>query len=468
MLGVLVSATLYEIQLEGLMPDSADLSSSELGDFQAPAGRTWLYRIEPANISGREALTSYIVRLSRCHMVNPRILVQKVFAQADKRIEDVVNNRFYTKDGRTINALGLYARMFAGVVGTLTGRDDIEQLTMLPWQDVLPENGEALIARAPKWCPFCFAEQARSIGYAYLPLAWHLELYCRCPRHGVRLTEACPRCGRSQPFIPAFPDIGHCGHCGASLCSLGEHIPQACPGDVALEENIEEMLQSAPAHPSLSDFKSNLLRLIQDRAASNKSLFCKELGWDSWAANAWLQKGKKPTLRRLLDISLHHHVPVAGMCSGHVAQSPPLLVASPKGSRAIQRNRATRPKLSPSRVTELHDLLMGFLRSNPPLTLNSIARILEIRRSTLKYWCPQESKKISRRYLKYKAEMGQVAKVTRAAIVTNLLKESIRRGDGIARRHIDELLRGNGLALARPDVSGIYRGFLHGDGVMAN
>ena len=458
----MVNASLFEIQLGGLMHDADVLCSLALGDFQAPAGRTQLYRIEPANIGGREALTSYIVRLSRRHLLNPRILVQKVFAQVDRRIEDVVSNRFYTKDGRSINALGLYARMFAEVVGTLTGRDDIEQLTMLPWQDVLPENGEALIARAPKWCPFCFVDQARSIGYPYLPLAWYLELYRRCPRHGVRLTEACPRCGRSQPFIPAFPDIGHCAHCGASLCSLDDHVPHACPDEVALEENIEEMLRSVDVRPSLNDFKSNLLRLIQDRAASNKSLFCKELGWDSWAANAWLQKGKKPTLRRLLDISLRHHVPVAGMCSRNLALSSLLLVTSPKRSRAIQRSRATRPKLSLNRVIKLRDLLMRLSMSNPPITLNSVARILELRRSTLKYWCPQESQEISKRYFQYKAEMGVIAKANRAAIVTNLLKESIRRGDGIARRHIDELLRGDGLALARPDVFMIYRGFLCG------
>ncbi|WP_075255797.1 TniQ family protein [Herbaspirillum camelliae] len=446
------------------MPDPNDLSSSELGDFQAPAGRTWLYKVEPANIGGREALTSYIVRLSRRHMINPRILVQKIFAQADKRIEDVVNNRFYTKDGRTINALGLYARMFAGVVGTLTGRDDIEQLTMLPWQDVLPENGEALIARAPKWCPFCFAEQALSIGYTYLPLAWFLELYRRCPRHGVRLAEACPRCGRSQPFIPAFPDIGHCGHCGASLCLSEEQMPQARPSEVVLEETIEEMLRNAATRPSLSDFKSNLVRLIQDRAAGNKSLFCKELGWDSWAANAWLQKGRKPTLRRLLDINLHCQVPVAAMCSENLVQSSLPLSAPEQKACSIRRGRATRPKLSPTRVKDLRRILAGFLKISPPLTLNAIARILDIRRSALKYWCSQESEQISQKYLQYKAEMGMNAKRGRAKLVAKLLEESIRRGDGITRRHIDKLLRENGLALARPDVSEIYRRFQYGGG----
>lgn len=454
-----VSASLYEIQLEGYMLNPHDLSSSELGDFQAPSRRTLLYKIEPANAVGREALTSYIVRLSRRHMLNPRILVQKVFAQVDRRIKDVVNNRFYTKDGRTINALGLYARMFAGVVGTLTGRDDIEQLTMLPWQDVLPENGEALLARAPKWCPFCFAEQARSIGYAYLPLAWFLELYRRCPRHGVRLKEACPRCCRSQPFIPAFPDIGHCAHCGASLCLPEEQIPQAFLSEVVLEENIEKMLQSAAARPSLSDFKSNLLRLIQDRAAGNKSLFCKELGWDLWAANAWLQKGKKPTLRRLLDITLHHHVPVAAICSGHLILSSLPPRTSERTPCAIQTGRATRPKLNPIRVKALRDLLTGLSNCSPPLTVNSIARTLDLKRSALKYWCPKECRKISTRYRRYKALAGRNAKENRIHILFGILKESVVSGRCATRRHVDHLLSKEGLALIRPELSHVYKAF---------
>ncbi|WP_166675099.1 TniQ family protein [Herbaspirillum huttiense] len=436
-----------------------DLSSSELGDFQAPSRRTLLYKIEPANAIGREALTSYILRLSRRHMVNPRILVQKVFALVDRRIEDVVNNRFYTKDGRTINALGLYARMFAGVVGTLTGRDDIEQLTMLPWQDVLPENGEALIARAPKWCPFCFAEQARSIGYAYLPLAWFLELYRRCPRHGVLLKEACPRCGRSQPFIPAFPDIGHCGHCGASLCLPEEQMLQSRPSEFVLEETIEEMLQSAAARPSLSDFKSNLLWLIQDRAAGNKSLFCRELGWDSWAANAWLQKGKKPTLRRLLDITLHHHVPVAAICSEHLILSSLPLSTCAQKSCPIQTGRATRSKLNPTRVKELRDLLTGLSKCSQPLTLNSIAKTLELKRSALTYWCPEECRKISTRYRSYKALAGRYAKEKRIHLLLGILKESFVSGRGATRRHVDSLLRKDGLALIRPELSQLYRAF---------
>lgn len=441
------------------MRDSDDPPSLELGDFQAPAGRTWLYKIEPANIGGREALTSYIIRLSRLHMLNPRILVQKIFTQVDKRIESVTNNRFYTKDGRTINALGLYARIFAGVVGELTGRDDIEQLTMLPWRDVLPENGEALTARAPKWCPFCFAEQARSIGYAYLPIAWFLEPYHSCPRHGVRLSEVCTRCQRTQPFIPAFPDIGHCAHCGASLCIQREQITQVCPGDMALETSIDEMLQSADVRPSLNDFKSNLLQLIQDCAGGNKSFFCRELGWDSWAANAWLQKGKKPTLRRLLDISLRHHFPVTALCDGHLRLSPLLLTNVQGEFCGIQRGRARRPSLSPARVREVRDLLAGFLMSSPPLTLNSIASILKLRRSALKYWCPGACRKITARYRSYKALTGAENKERSMLLLASILEECARSGQGATRRHIDQILRKCGLALIRPELYKSYATF---------
>src|SRR4051812_30197167 len=110
---------------------------------------------------------------------------------------------------------------------------------MLPWQDVLPENGEALIARAPKWCPFCFDEQAKSIGYVYQPLSWTLELYRCCPRHASPLTDVCPRCLKTQPFVPAVPDIGHCAHCGACLLSREVRIFRGETDEFDVQREIE-------------------------------------------------------------------------------------------------------------------------------------------------------------------------------------------------------------------------------------
>jgi len=143
---------------------------------------TRLYRIVPADFKswGRESLISFIVRLSREHLVNPRLLIQRVFTEADPQIALIAKNRFYLKDSRTINAVGEYARLFSDTTGWLTGHRTLDELTLLPWKDVLPENGEAMTAKRLKWCPCCLAEQALTLGYNYHPLVWSLELYRVC------------------------------------------------------------------------------------------------------------------------------------------------------------------------------------------------------------------------------------------------------------------------------------------------
>jgi len=279
---------------------------------------TRLYRIVPADFKswGRESLISFIVRLSREHLVNPRLLIQRVFTEADPQIALIAKNRFYLKDSRTINAVGEYARLFSDTTGWLTGHRTLDELTLLPWKDVLPENGEAMTAKRLKWCPCCLAEQALTLGYNYHPLVWSLELYRVCVRHGHPLQETCPRCERAQPFIPGFPALGHCSHCGASLLLMSTSVPVVANDNTSfkVESALWSMMQSCQAQErSLDVFRKNLLQLIQLRADGNKARFCRDLGWDSWAANSWLRKGQRPTLQRLVVMSARHDVPITSL-----------------------------------------------------------------------------------------------------------------------------------------------------------
>jgi hypothetical protein len=68
------------------------------------------------------------------------------------------------------------------------------------------------------------------------------------------------------------------------------------------------------------------------------------------------------------------------------------------------------------------------LKSSPPLTLNAITRILELKRSALKYWCPEECEMITVRYRDYKASIGSENRKRRRLLLADILEECAQNG----------------------------------------
>lgn len=434
-------------------------SESTVHESDLPAGLTRLYRIAPAVFSewGREGLLSFIIRLSREHLVNPRLLIQRIFSEADPQIAVIAKNRFYVKDSRTINAVGEYARLFSAVAGQLTGRNDLQYLTMLPWKDILPENGEALTAKKLKWCPCCLAEQALKLGYNYHPLLWSLELYKVCMHHACSMQDSCPRCAKPQPFIPSLPDLGHCTHCGVSLLSMSTYAPdrERVDSSFKVESVLHSMLENQQRNAfSLDMFRKNIALLIQHRADGNKASFCRDLGLDPWAVNSWLHKGQRPTLQRLVAIGVKHQVPiVALLIENGIGKED-----GERGAAELLRRitRKARPQISASQRAKISVKLNEELNAPVPRSVNAACRELGLSRSALKYWFPTLCQAIGQRYKDFLAEKGRQSKAAREQILTGILAKFAENGIRPSRRIVDKHLRPHGLALARSDLGAVY------------
>ncbi|WP_075255763.1 TniQ family protein [Herbaspirillum camelliae] len=428
-----------------------------------PENLTRLYRLVPANEPtwGREGLISFIVRLSRAHSVNPRLLIQKVFCEAEPKMARILKNRFYVKDSRTINAVGEYGRLFAQITSQLTGHGSLDALTMLPWQHVLPENGEAMTAKHVRWCSGCLAEQALILGFNYRPLIWSLDPYKSCWRHQRPLQDHCPRCDNVQPFIPSVPVLGHCVYCGASLLTLSSSIPaeNVDATQFKLEASLWEMLEgSLSEEPSLEAFKTNLRLLIHQRADGNKARFCADLGWDQWAANAWLLKGQRPTLQRLAALSLRHDISIPALFT-----KPMLDVQDAECLPGIEFRKAVR-KARPQFATEdrqrIAEQLANELSSTTPRSLNAIGKALDIRRSALKYWFPELHRQLVARYRAFRMQEAILAKSGRNKILEEILVNLVKNGIRPSKRIVDKKLSEHGLALVREDLAATYRFFM--------
>lgn len=422
---------------------------------------TSLYPIAPADFAnwGREGLVSFLIRLAGEHLVNPRSLIQDVLAEIDPYIRGIAKNRFYLRDSRTINGSGGYARVFSSVVERATGCASLTDLTMLSWQHVLPENGEAMLAKQPKWCAECLGEQALMLGYSYRPLVWSLALYENCARHGLRLQERCPSCGATQPFLPKFPYLSHCMKCGGSLLAL--------PGATAeskqtflIEESLFSMLQQPRSDPpSLQTFRENLRKLIEERAQGNKASFCRELGWDAWAVHAWLRKGKRPCLQRLVDISVKHHIAISDLVCASVQKD--ISVPRTRLSQYVRRvGRKRRPQLSPAERARIEKLLLQELEGPATYTIAELGRTLGMTRSTLKYWFPTVIARIGERSRVARVAKAGRSKDQRLQVLSNVLRELVGQGIWPTKRLVDKKLRDFGLALVRSDLAVAYQQFI--------
>lgn len=426
-------------------------------EFAPPSGLSTLYNVAPANYPrfGREGMPSYLIRLSRAHSLSPRTLLKKILSVEDFRLRNICKDRFYRKDARSISSVGLYAELFSDTLSKLTGRHDLRKLTMLDWTDFLPENGEAMNTRAPRWCPFCLAEQASLLGYNYYPLAWSLSLYEKCPRHGNGLRSVCETCSCTQPFIPRYPDLSHCAYCGASLLESNDRQEQQGSRSLSYssEYSLEEMIGS-DVIPSLELFRANLKQLIILHANGSKATFCSTLGWDKWAVNAWLNKGQKPTLRRLLSLSTFYRIPIPALCSMPLTNAD---IDIQIESIPPQRTRRLPPRLSQYEVELVGHFLVEVLQRNPPVSVNRAGTEVGLSRSALKYWHPELTHAISQKFHDYVARKKIEDDKHRIDLMRKVI-DSIKEKDGLlCRRKIDLLLKPYGLSLARPELSAYYK-----------
>jgi len=304
--------------------------------------RSRLYSLTPIGDAGwlKEGLRSYIIRLARAHRLSPRRLLRNVFGGASPKIADVVCNRFYIRDGGTVDGLGSYAQLFSDIVSQLTLRDDIADLTLQGWRDLLPKNGEGTLTKHPCWCPLCLGLQRDLLGHSYFPHVWSLTLYRTCSIHHIPLLEVCPHCSKVQPFFPLLPILGYCAYCRCALEppeEVHKHI-----SDVSIETELEDMLsrsQDSLQQISLNNFRVNLGAYIDTTFDGNKALFCRHMGWDNWAVKGWLNKGKQPSLPKLVKWAVATRTSAYDLCSGSVKDRSAAWPAAEVGKSALSAAR---------------------------------------------------------------------------------------------------------------------------------
>jgi hypothetical protein len=430
------------------------------------AERSLLYNLLPKFLGTQhqESLLSYLVRLARAHCLSPRDLIKHVLGADEAQIKSLVCNSFYAEYSGPINGLGFYAKLFSRILNKLTARDDLQLLTMLPWEDVIPAQSEGFLARCPRWCPMCYGDQLQNEGDTYTPLLWSLAPYKRCIVHGCALEDRCHQCGKAQAFIPRVAEVALCGNCGASLARTGAMASRDLSRSVAPSgesQHCENLLVAMMnRHTSIaSEVKHELLcrslkNILNELYQGNRSRLCHAFGWNAWALNGWLNKGQRVSLPKLLQLGQGFGIDVVDLCSGNVVPGDSHLASAifdPGVDRVV--SRAPRPRLTAQQRIEYSAALQERFANCPaPPPLRVVGHPYGLGRSSLRYWFPDLCKRICEQRIKRRKINAEIAATGRAKIVADAVDTLVRNGAHPARRKVDAAIKKHGLALARPAV----------------
>lgn len=368
--------------------------------------RSRLYHLEPIGVGTPyvESLTSYIARLAEAHGVYATTLIHNELGSLYGRGRVFSPRSLPSLISRNIgvlNATCAQTRHWVQILETLTLRNDLRFLTLLPWADVLTPVGLLRPTRA--WCPACY-EEWRDTGHTlYEPLLWALAPVTACPQHRRRLRLRCPHDGCQRPLPPLTMRgrLGHCSYCGGWLGAgeKSERLDKASLVDVGLKEEvwagevIGSLLGVGPFLPAPPQ-KAKLVRaicMLRDHVGNAVEL-ARILRLCPNMVRCWCRGDSLPRLEMLLHVCRTVGVSLfALLMYKHVFAKPPRI----DSVKAILR-KAPRP--SPGNQTRW--ALELALRSHEPRPppMREVARRLDYSVNTLGKWFPELCRAISTRH----------------------------------------------------------------------
>jgi len=380
--------------------------------------------------------------------------------QGDPEISLLAYAGFYRKLAKTVNGIGQYAELFASALERATGTTHLRCLTLLPWRDLLPFNGQGTLAAHPQWCPNCLVEQCPETGERYIPLAWCLAACKMCPIHDRALEIRCPHCGKHQSFVPRFPDAGICSECGnflvtETVLNAKRHAP-ASGQERWVADALFAMIarQSSPATlPTSDDFRVFITAVVEREAGGNRAALCKSIGLQAWALNGWLTKGKKPSMAQFLDLCYRMEVSPVRIGPGKDAAAKAVTLSSCGKQAGRKRCR----RLVSAQREEIRARLDRCLVEEMALPVSIIASELGVTARCLRYWFPGQCTAITERARVAQLERSTYHQAKQKRRVKAIVQQLRQVGRNPSRRQVSSVIRTEGMSLAQAHLLKAYR-----------
>lgn len=419
--------------------------------------RSRLFGLEPIGIGTDEceSLISYLVRLAHAHCMSPRDLIRLEFMWRYSRQGGIQSSGFFNEYSKTLNSVGDYASGFVRLAEELTGRNDLQYLTMLPWHEVIPDVGTGLLAREPKWCRQCLADQRDRKWHSYFPLSWSFDLYKVCTLHGVRMVDRCPRCARRQPFIPRLPMQDFCDYCGCWLGAQESFVGDAKSSEreIWLAKAISDMVTRnswAVEYVTQQRLQAILGGFVECYAEGEKRRLSRMLGLTETTMACWISKGKKPLFPQLLDVCHQFGLLPMELFAG---VQPRELPHSVGGKLFCIQGRL---ELNAQEKAELRNALTK--AANDPLnhrSLSEISSVLGVRKTYLIYWFKGLCSIITGKHRAAMQIQANIKWEAEAQKVRDVVSRLCSSGVYPSRKRVDAAI--NPLSLRRHRLSRVYK-----------
>jgi len=393
-----------------LLPHSGEQDAFRASEVPA---RSQLYRLAPYALETiwRESLTGYINRLGWTHQVSPRafaaeMILPHIMRELGHPLPTAA--RFGAHLAMSLNGTGPLASAGGARLSHLTGRADLQLLTLPWWVGDLPRRGQ--LRATPAWCPSCLAQWRKQGQPLYQPLLWMFHIVTLCPVHRSPLLERCPHCQKRQLILATnTTQPGACTACGAFLGQAAS----SCSGEPEQEPQLawqewviavlEELLTTSQASGPLewAPFFQHLATYLKEHQAYSR--LAQVTGITRQALHRWVKSDDPyaPTFQTLLKFcyvcqvtpvqvmrnhldQLHH---ARALGTGHDAA----LLARPV-RRVVDRERA-------------HALLQAVLEGREePLGISQVAQRLGYDEHSLLQHFPHECAEITRRAKAYRKQ----------------------------------------------------------------
>jgi hypothetical protein len=364
--------------------------------------RTVLYSLNPLGMGTPfvESLSGYISRLAYSHCLTTGTLMSKLLAPSLNKtyltkISQRGGNGFYDSSSG-INGIGTLANDFVEVIQSLNHNPNLESLTLIRWNKILPTRG--LMRDHKAWCAKCYHEAKLNNSPAYDQLIWYLKEVSCCPKHKISLSFQCPNCSRKMQVFSRNTRPGYCQYCNNWL---GEVIAQNKA--IIKDDNLKiaTYIGDMVVYSSSDNYKEinrdiislilNKLIFLSFEGSVNK--FSKHLAIPETTLRYWLRGVNIPPLHNLITICLKLNISMLEFLG---INDLPSNINIPENSK--NNTASFRPKYDYQMIKMI---LASEINIENPNSLKKLAETIGCDRKLLYQMFPKESETIVKNYSLY-------------------------------------------------------------------
>ncbi len=156
-----------------------------------------------------EALSSFVSRLGGRRSMRASNVVSTALKHAARKRNDITGSRHsYQLNGRSKGAVQTVTALKSA-----TELKDLENMTLLPWQELIEPAMHGVLRPHIAYCRDCVRSDRQRHETPYIRLLWFISEVSSCPIHEVRLYDACLTCGERLPAIPWLTNLFFCMKC---------------------------------------------------------------------------------------------------------------------------------------------------------------------------------------------------------------------------------------------------------------